>query len=144
MKTLLIVFVVILFLLTLLSSFGGSIRPAEPFYDASPAQVLGVGPSKDQRLEYNSPVPPTYDTYTNDMPTYDTYTNEMPTYDTYVNDMPSGMNQSMPPMPPGMSGMMPQGGGPKTVQLLGGSDMMQKIDVPEPFVNDDDATGAPF
>lgn len=39
MKNLLIIFIVLLFLLTLLSSFGGSIRHKEPFYDDSPAFV---------------------------------------------------------------------------------------------------------
>jgi hypothetical protein len=34
-KTMLIVFAVLLFLLTLLASFGGSIKAGEPFYDSS-------------------------------------------------------------------------------------------------------------
>ena len=114
MKTLLIVFVVLLFLLTLLSSFGGSIRPAEPFYDATPAEKMTF---VDQPYSYSNPVPPRYDTFTTDIP---------PATDMY----------SMPPPP------LTE---PKTVQLLGGNDMMQKIDVPEPFVNDDQiAAGAPF
>jgi hypothetical protein len=41
MKNLLLVFVVLLFLLTLLSSFGGSIR-TEPFYDGTPPAITSV------------------------------------------------------------------------------------------------------
>jgi cytoskeletal protein RodZ len=40
MNTVLITFIVVLFLLTLLSSFGGSIRPSEPFYDEMPPEVV--------------------------------------------------------------------------------------------------------
>ena len=39
MKNILIIFAVLLFLLTLLSSFGGSIRPAEPFYEEAAAST---------------------------------------------------------------------------------------------------------
>lgn len=35
-QTILVVFIVLLFLLTLLGSFGGAIRPREPFYDETP------------------------------------------------------------------------------------------------------------
>lgn len=37
MKTLLVTFAVLLFLLTLLSSFGGSIRVHEPYFEETPA-----------------------------------------------------------------------------------------------------------
>lgn len=37
MKTIFVTFAVLLFLLTLLGSFGGSIRTTEPFFDAVPA-----------------------------------------------------------------------------------------------------------
>ena len=50
MKNLLLVFVVLLFLLTLLSSFGGSIR-TEPFYDGNPPAItsLPTPPVSQQR-----------------------------------------------------------------------------------------------
>jgi hypothetical protein len=40
MNTVLLTFIVVLFLLTLLSSFGGSIRPSEPFYDETPVSPV--------------------------------------------------------------------------------------------------------
>lgn len=50
MKTVLIVFVVLLFLLTLLTSFGGSIRrtASEPFYDSNPAVTENEYPFSTQ------------------------------------------------------------------------------------------------
>lgn len=56
MKTLLISFAVLLFLLTLLSSFGGSIR-TEPFYDATPA----VKTTQTARNTTTPPMPQIYD-----------------------------------------------------------------------------------
>lgn len=58
MKTLLIFFIVLLFLLTLLSSFGGSIRPKEPFYDDVPAYTpsgFDVQGATQGPVNYESP-----------------------------------------------------------------------------------------
>lgn len=111
MRTLLIVFIVLLFLLTLLSSFGGSIRHAEPFYDEMPAEQM---PSMET-FEYGNPEPPTYDTFT-----------EMPSAD----------------MPPVMESYEEAPQQPSEVNMLQGG--MEKLMVPEPFVDGEDAAGAPF
>lgn len=99
MKTLLIVFAVLLFLLTLLSSFGGSIRSTEPFYDPVPAV---------RKEEYTRPNPPSYDTFQD--------------------------NIALPPAevavpPPRVADVLPS---------------IEKLEVPEPFVNMEDNMGAPY
>lgn len=52
MKTTLIIFAVLLFLLTLLAAFGGSIRYSEPFYDTvkseHQSELLGHQPESTQ------------------------------------------------------------------------------------------------
>lgn len=58
MKSLLIIFIVLLFLLTLLSSFGGSIKTSEPFYDANPAFQPTAPPS------FDIPHPEKFETFT--------------------------------------------------------------------------------
>lgn len=117
MRTLLIVFVVLLFLLTLLSSFGGSIRPAEPFFDAVPADMM---PSYEG-FSYSDPQPPTYDTYADVPQGYTENYEDMPQVAEEYQDMP----------PP-----------PANVALMQGG--MLKIDTPEPFVDGEGSTGAPF
>lgn len=56
MKTIFVVFAILLFLLTLLSSFGGSIRK-EPYYDSNPAIIVPEGFFEEQKT--SMPAPPT-------------------------------------------------------------------------------------
>lgn len=108
MKTLLIVFAVLLFLLTLLSSFGGSIRPAEPFYDPIPAMNEVPPPASDMASSYMVPNPPNYDTFVDE-------------------------EQKQQPPPPSMAELLPSQ--PAAVE---------KLNVPEPFVDAIAEVGAPY
>lgn len=125
MKNLLIVFIVLLFLLTLLSSFGGSIRTTEPFYDATPAYTPET---------FELPNPPTYETYTNTNNNtmnneyfYQETGPEVPTYNTY-NETSEPVQQDY--VPPSQESFEPL--------------PMEKFDVPEPFTDTETTVGAPF
>lgn len=122
MKTLLIVFAVLLFLLTLLSSFGGSIRPAEPFYNPIPAMNELPPPAN---ASYSVPNPPSYDTFV-DYPPTQQYEEEQ-----YMNHPMHEKKEHM--VAPSIAEMLPSQ-----------QSRVEKVNVPEPFVDMDANTGAPY
>jgi hypothetical protein len=166
MKTILIVFAVLLFLLTLLSSFGGSIRTGEPFYDATPAVRKERFTEKQKERFYNMPqLPRSY-------PAERFYQGPdapmAPPSMTPPAMPPSGIPPSMTPpaMPPsgtpsmGQQTMTPPGPEKKdnpmfptspaatpSVPNVPGAERfvnLEKFDIPEPFFNPDASVGAPI
>lgn len=163
MKTLLLVFVVLLFLLTLLSSFGGSIRTNEPFYDATPALR--------EEETYTNTMPPAdmmpqpenfYPTMDANKPMESFYANlgtplKQEAQEDFYSDVPSipmsTVSSAMPmptmdnvPKPPSFPTMAV----PETKNdAVADQEREQyvnyeKIEVPEPFFNDDKFAGAPL
>lgn len=147
MKTLLIVFIVLLFLLTLLSSFGGSIRPKEPFYDDVPAY-------EPERFEL--PNPEHYETFNTNENGYNP-ANE------YFYENATGATPSTSPSPspsPSSEAEKKEDGGVLSTEIGSPTSKVstpapegfmeliksyEKFEVPEPFMNEDHAsTGAPF
>ena len=140
MKTLLIVFIVLLFLLTLLSSFGGSIRPMEPFYDSIPAfepETFAV-PEKyetDDDALYN----PSTEYFYEEVPANE----KKQTGAGMGAGMDAGNSSGIESTEVGspsskFSTPVPEG---FLEQIRG----FEKFDVPEPFMNEEEATqGAPF
>lgn len=152
MKNLLIIFIVLLFLLTLLSSFGGSIKVSEPFYDATPAY------NSIEHFAYDVPNPPTYATFSHsDEP--ETFYQHTPGHDSDKKDLYSlwkskeerfynedGTSAIAAP-PPSFVPESTQIGSqptPLTAEVRESFANVQKIDIPEPFVDADTTTGAPF
>lgn len=157
MKTLLIVFAVLLVLLTLLSSFGGSIRTsAEPFYDATPAIVRG----EKREDKFPDPYSPSYNYQ---QPNYlqEAFTTATPTMQNMpfspsdaqvpvasptvpiptMQNMPSAPSFPQMDMPPASNAAVEdrdKATGPK-VKL----DTFEKFEVPEPFFGEDMQYGAP-
>lgn len=130
MKKLLLVFVVLLFLLTLLSSFGGSIRPAEPFYDTTPA----VLPE-----HFELPRTPSYNTFAvGDGAREYFYEDTQPIVIQPPNPPPSAPT----PPPP----VVPKKEEPKILYSPSVEKFVdiEKFEIPEPFVNPDSEVGAPF
>lgn len=132
MKTLLISFAVLLFLLTLLSSFGGSIR-SEPFYDANPA----IEPT-------NPTTPPTYNfsapSYDNTIQTMENAPAppEMPPIDIPKVENKAAEAAGVPVPEPEQFMQMPPFLSPPETYVD-----MQKVDnVPAPFANNE--YGAPL
>jgi hypothetical protein len=117
MKTLLIVFAVLLFLLTLLSSFGGSIRPAEPFYDPIPAMNELPPPANSS---YAVPNPSRYDTFVD----YQQHEEER---------FAEQERREQQAVAPSIAEMLPRH-----------QSTVEKVSVPEPFVDMDANAGAPY
>lgn len=132
MKKLLIVFIVLLFLLTLLSSFGGSIRTAEPFYDATPAYTPE---------SFEVPNPSTYETYGSASTMDKEY---------FYEDPSPEIPPATPPAPPSFvpetpaSNSKPAEKSAKPTQESFVPLSMEKFDIPEPFTDLDSTVGAPF
>jgi hypothetical protein len=158
MKNILIVFAVLLFLLTLLSSFGGSIRPSEPFYEeASAPMVSEIDRLKEQELALQrqldqlnalntqlstmSGATPTMPIAAATAPT--PTTGSMPMMPSSSNMVPPTYNPSEATMPamqtmPTMPTMQTMPATPTTVPMVpiaGASNMpiIEKFEVPEPF-----------
>ena len=126
MKNLLIVFIVLLFLLTLLSSFGGSIKVSEPFYDAKPAY------KSKEPIGYDVPNPPRYATF------------NQPQQEHFYED---AQQPPVAPVPPAFVPESTQIGSQPTALTASAAETfgnLEKFDIPEPFVNSDSQTGAPF
>ena len=121
MKTLLIVFAVLLLLLTLLSTFGGSIRQAEPFY-APPQNASG-----NQEYYYDYPKMPPNEFYDNQSP-------EMPVNENYA---PPAMGVATPSGPPMIPHVSEEFTGPTTPSLGPNG-------TPEPFEEEDAPLYASF
>ena len=137
MKNLLIVFIVLLFLLTLLSSFGGSIKVSEPFYDAKPAY------KSKEPLGYDVPNPPRYATF-NQPTDQQEHFNEYPQPEHFYED---STQQPAAPVPPAFVPESTQMGSQPTALTASAAESfgnLEKFDIPEPFVNADIQTGAPF
>jgi hypothetical protein len=106
MRTLLIVFAILLLLLTLLGTFGGSIKYTEPFYDATPIKGQFSNDSVDDNMgmdksEYRNIGDPEEDDATenfyNDMPvtaTADMNMNDMTNKSQFYDGIPGGPSQS--------------------------------------------------
>jgi len=191
MKTLLLVFVVLLFLLTLLSSFGGSIRTNEPFYDANPALKEEEEPytnTMPHESMMNSPHPPesfyqnaganqsmerfysnlqdpmksdSHESFYSDVPmnvsmdgtpsmpmptTGSTPSTTMPTATNIPSNMPLPTMGNVP-QPPALPPMTVTGATNDAVADQQEREQYvnyKKVDVPEPFFNDDKFAGAPL
>lgn len=149
MKTTLIVFAVLLFLLVLLSSFGGSIRTNEPFYNAVPAVTSVAPPSQPPSM-----MPPSQPPSMTPPMTPPSMTPPMTPPVTPPSSMPPSMTPpaqppSMTPPPSTMSppSMPPQQDEKPKISLTPKAEMymnFEKFEVPEPFTNPDDVVGAPF
>lgn len=110
MKALLIVFAVLLLLLTLLSTFGGSIRPGEPFYQPESPDYV---PEKFQQPM----MPPSEPFQDQGIPDYPTMSSsperfKQPTreyfYEPTAPTMQAPSMPQLPPPPPPMPVMVPQ------------------------------------
>ena len=135
MKSLLIIFIVLLFLLTLLSSFGGSIKTSEPFYDASPAFQPTAPPS------FDIPHPEKFETFT-----MNEHFNAHKMNETFYEDSAeSPAVPSLVPQNPQSVSSQPaqttEAYEEKKAEMFGN---LEKFEIPEPFVDADSQVGAPF
>ena len=134
MKNLLLVFVVLLFLLTLLSSFGGAIR-TEPFYDSVPAITSIPQPPVEKRATSG---PATVTT-----PTSPPIFNESPPVSASV--VPITPSLENVPQAPSMTNMTVPPSTNNAVKVAQTEEPFtnyEKVDVPAPFYDKD--FGAPI
>ena len=151
MKSLLIVFIVLLFLLTLLSSFGGSIKTSEPFYDANPAYQPTAPPS------FDIPHPEKFETFT--MNEYYNAQEKREHYNAQEKREHAGQMDhfyedaaAASPTTPSLVPQNPQSVSSQPAQTTETYEEkkhekfgnLEKFEIPEPFVDADSQVGAPF
>lgn len=141
MKNLLIVFIVLLFLLTLLGSFGGSIRPAEPFYDGTPAYTMPgaehffVDAAKKKALEHF------YEEKEKEEAIERFYEEEK---EKEVFPAPGTATAATTGAPPSYLDATPSMTMPTPPSTSEQIAVVEKFEVPEPFMSADADVGAPF
>lgn len=130
MRTLLIVFAILLVLLTLLGTFGGSIRYTEPFYEVANSAIVNAETSGKMSLPSKAPF---FDQQPPPFPTTEPFYEPIPTTpgDVEESTKPKSSFTSMPPMPT-LPTKMPFSNGP--------DNFVQEGFMIEPFEEDNKAS----